>query len=127
MVGEDLFQYISHEIFQSFDNIMMKGHLLVAFILGTTASEMSNEVFQNAYNIDGNLYSEGDNNDWYPINIKWSEAKGAYMWQNHAGVTWTFTPIMLPSGSWDRTRLAVSNDCLYGTVGNEFAMIEWVS
>ena len=92
---------------------------------------MGNEEFQNGisgfYKIDHNVHSDGDQNDWYNVKITWNPAKGAFTWRNRAGVTWTLTPMMGPSDSWDRTKLAVGNDSPYKNDGHMFAKIEWVS
>ena len=79
------------------------------------------------YEMDRNLQSNDQQNKWYTVKITWTEAKGAFKWQNRAGVTWTLTPLSGSSGSWDETKLAVGNDCPYKNEGHEFANIEWVS
>merc|ERR1712061_60393 len=53
------------------------------------------------YEMDRNLQSNDQQNKWYTVKITWTEAKGAFKWQNRAGVTWTLTPLSGSSGSWD--------------------------
>ena len=79
------------------------------------------------FEIDHDLHAPGQHDDWYGVEIIWNQNKGAFTWQNRAGVTWTLTPLMGSSGDWDETKLAVGNDCPYRNDGHEFAMIEWVS
>ena len=92
---------------------------------------ISNEAFENGisgfYDIDHKIHGDGDKNPWYNVEITWNPTKGAFTWKNRAGVTWTLTPMMGPSGGLDRTKLAVGNDCPYKNDGHEFAKIEWVS
>ena len=92
---------------------------------------MSNEAFENGisgfYDIDRKIHGDGDKNPWYNVEITWNPTKGAFTWRNRAGVTWTLTPMMGPSGGLDRTKLAVGKDCPYKNDGHEFAKIEWVS
>ena len=79
------------------------------------------------FEIDHDLHAPGQHDDWYGVEIIWNQNKGAFTWQNRAGVTWTLTPLMGSSGDWDESKLAVGNDCPYKNDGHEFAMIEWVS
>ena len=110
-------------------------HLLLAFFLAIATSVQSHHLstqqfvdgISGFYEIDLNLHGDERNNDWYAVEIIWNQAKGAFTWQNRAGVTWTLTPLMGSSGDWDETKLAVGNDCPYRNDGHEFAMIEWVS
>ena len=126
----------------------MKMHLLLAFVLAIAASARSSsselsstgsgaghlsteaEAFVNGisgfYEMDHNLYANEHHNKWHSVQITWKQAKGAFKWQNRAGVTWTLTPLMGSLGGWDKTKLAVGNDCPYRNEGHEFAMIEWV-
>ena len=79
------------------------------------------------YEIDHMLHASEQKSDWHSVEITWNHDKGTFTWQNSAGVTWTLTPMMGSSGSWDDTKLAVGNDCPYRNDGHEFAMLEWVS
>ena len=114
----------------------MKMHLLLAFVLAIAASARSSHHsgscgdicgISGFYEIDHNLYANEQQNKWHSVQITWKQAKGAFTWQNRAGVTWTLTPLMGSLGGWDKTKLAVGNDCPYRNEGHEFAMIEWVS
>ena len=96
-----------------------------------TSAGLSTEAFINGisgfYQIDRNLHGDEQQNKWYTVKITWAEDKGAFKWQNRAGVTWTLTPQSGASGGWDETKLTVGNDCPYKNDGHEFAKIEWVS
>lgn len=123
----------------------MKMHLLVAFVLafaasatswswpwsGSDSEHLSTEAYINGisgfYEMDRNIHGNGQHDKWYDVEITWNQAKGAFTWQNRAGVTWTLTPLMGSSGGWDETKLAVGNNCPYRNDGHEFATIEWVS
>ena len=113
----------------------MKMHRSLAFILAiaTSASchHLSTEQFVHGisgfFEIDHDLYAPGQQNDWHGVEIIWNQNKGAFTWQNRAGVTWTLTPLMGEGGSWDETKLLVGNECPYRYEGHEFAKIEWVS
>ena len=97
----------------------------------SSAGHLSTEAFikgiSGFYEMDRNLHSDDQQNKWYNVKITWTQAKGAFKWQNRAGVTWTLTPLSGSSGGWDETKLAVGNDCPYRNEGHEFAKIEWVS
>ena len=113
----------------------MKMHLLLAFVLAIAASARSSHSgscgdicgISGFYEIDHNLYANEQQNKWHSVQITWKQAKGAFTWKNRAGVTWTLTPLMGSLGGWDKTKLAVGNDCPYRNEGHEFAKIEWVS
>ena len=113
----------------------MKMHRSLAFILAIATSASCHHLstdelvdgISGFFEIDHDLHAPGQHDDWYGVEIIWNQNKGAFTWQNRAGVTWTLTPMMGSSGSWDETKLAVGNDSPYRNDGFEFARIEWVS
>merc|ERR1712241_552268 len=112
-----------------------KMKILITFVLAIAASvschHLSTEEFVDGisgfFEIDHDLHAPGQHDDWHGVEIIWNQNKGAFTWQNRAGVTWTLTPLMGSSGDWDESKLAVGNDCPYKNDGHEFAMIEWGS
>lgn len=119
-----------------FDNRKKNMLRLLAFLLAISSSEgwghISSEDFVNGlsgfYEIDPNLFMGNEQQTkWYTVEITWNQAKGAFTWRNRAAVTWTLTPLIGSSASWDETKLLVGNQCPYRNEGYEFAKIEWVS
>ena len=74
------------------------------------------------------FYSTGQMNGWHLVQITWSNTTNTFTWYNHAGFSWSLTPIPKGNEDYDTTKLKVGPECPYFKKGHkkgEFAAVEW--